>query len=327
MTLDGRPNLVVDGPRAPGTVLTLSHWPHSATPKALARDLSAQIVFAYLVSKRRWPTAELVSNDHVDQDGLVSLFAITCPGLAVPRRGLLEDVASAGDFAVFSSRRAARISFAIAGITQAVNAANQGSKPSPDSHAQNTATTYAELLQRFPDLVDNPDKYLAWWREEDASYQSSIEALDAGEVQVEEVPALDLAVVTVGEGFRAGLCTRFTAKSDWMVHPAAICNATRCLRVLVVKGRQYQMRYRYESWVKLVTRKPLQRVDFGPLVDLLNSEESGTASWSFDAVGALEPLLRTAPGTESSLAPDRVGRLLKDHLGRAQPAWDPYSER
>ena len=53
------------------------------------------------------PGVELVSNNHFDQDGLVSIFALVDPDEASPRRAFLEDVASAGDFATFRDRDAA----------------------------------------------------------------------------------------------------------------------------------------------------------------------------------------------------------------------------
>ena len=41
------PHVVVDGSAQPGTVLTLSHWPGSATPERYRADLSAEIAFTY----------------------------------------------------------------------------------------------------------------------------------------------------------------------------------------------------------------------------------------------------------------------------------------
>ena len=50
--LEGRPHVIVDGAARSGSVLTLSHWPQSPTPVGLARDLSAEIVFAFLRASR-----------------------------------------------------------------------------------------------------------------------------------------------------------------------------------------------------------------------------------------------------------------------------------
>jgi hypothetical protein len=71
----GIPNVIVDGTANIGTVLTLSHWRRSGTPEELASDTSAEIVFKYLDSPHLHVTAEAVSNDHFDENGLIGVFA------------------------------------------------------------------------------------------------------------------------------------------------------------------------------------------------------------------------------------------------------------
>src|SRR3954468_1060701 len=108
-----RPNVVVDGAATPSTVLTLSHWPGAPTPEVLKADLSAEIAFRYLDHPELHVGADVVSNNHFDEDGLMSLYALIDPEGAMARRSLVEDVARAGDFGTFESRDAARVSFAI----------------------------------------------------------------------------------------------------------------------------------------------------------------------------------------------------------------------
>ena len=52
--------------------------------------------------------AELVSNNHFDEDGLVGVFTLLEPGTALGLRELLIDTARAGDVATYRDRRAAR---------------------------------------------------------------------------------------------------------------------------------------------------------------------------------------------------------------------------
>src|SRR5262245_20342431 len=108
------PNIVVDGSPNRNTVLTLSHWPKSGTPWELKADTSAEIAFKYLDNPRFHVSADVVTNNHFDQDGLVGLFALIDPITALRHRELLIDVASAGDFDVFKTRTAARIAFTLA---------------------------------------------------------------------------------------------------------------------------------------------------------------------------------------------------------------------
>ena len=111
--LDARPNIIVDGAACEGTLLTLSHWPHSRTPAELLRDTSTEIAFAYLDSPRHHVKATAVSNNHFDEDGLIGIFTLLHPELAQAHRELLIDAATAGDFSVYRSRDAARIAFTI----------------------------------------------------------------------------------------------------------------------------------------------------------------------------------------------------------------------
>ena len=80
----GIPNVVVDGSPNADTVLTLSHWPGSPTPPELRDDLSAQIAFRALSEPERFAGVEAVTNNHFDQDGIVSAFALLWPALALP---------------------------------------------------------------------------------------------------------------------------------------------------------------------------------------------------------------------------------------------------
>lgn len=79
------PNIVVDGAANEATVLTLSHWPGAPTPAELARDLSAEIAFAYLDAPCDHPPAEVVTNNHFDADGRVGIVEHPEIDLAVVR--------------------------------------------------------------------------------------------------------------------------------------------------------------------------------------------------------------------------------------------------
>src|SRR5438128_2395305 len=153
--LNGRPNIMVDGYPTKGTVLTLSHWPDSGTPGPLSDDLSTQIVFHYLDGAER-VDADLVSNNHFDQDGVCGIFTLISPDRAAARRDLLIDVASAGDFATYKDRTAARIAIALAGFEThedspiARDLAGKG-------YAQQTGILYRRLLAELPEILDYPD--------------------------------------------------------------------------------------------------------------------------------------------------------------------------
>jgi hypothetical protein len=322
--LAGVPNVVSDGAPTGGTALCLSHWPGIGSPAEFAADLSAEMAFLYLAAFDRHPGATAVSNNHFDQDGLVGVFALCAPDDAQARRAFLVELARAGDFAVTSSREAARVSMALSAYADP-SRSPLGQLPADYDAA--TAMLYTELLGRLPELCDQPDRCRSLWAEEDATLRASEKAIASGAVHIEEVPDLDLALVTVPERAPDAGGHRFGGQWVQGLHPMAVHNATERGALLTRRGRRYEFAYRYESWVQFRTRAVRPRVDLAPLVERLNNEE-GTkgVTWVAGPVSGLTPVLSMAGdgALESGITPDRFVTFVEDHLRTAPPAWDPY---
>ncbi|HEV2370437.1 MAG TPA: DUF6687 family protein [Acidimicrobiales bacterium] len=319
--LDGRPNVIVDGSATDGTVLVLSHWPNApAPPPGLERDLSAEMAVAYLDEPGFHGPAALVSNNHFDQDGLVSLYALTDPAGAQRLGDLLVDLAAAGDFAVYRHRDAARASMVLAAYA---DPDRSPLGPAPDDYAEWTGTLYEELLGRLPELVEYPERYRTLWADEDARLSESEQLVTSGRVSAREDANLDLAVVDVPGDGPTGGGHRFGGQWCPGLHPMAIYNALRAFTVLTVRGRQYEVVYRYETWVQYRSRRPRPRVDLRPLAAELNEIEK-EGQWVFDGVSALTPRLHLVGADESSIGASRFEAMLRRHLSDSSPAWDPY---
>jgi hypothetical protein len=316
------PNVIVDGAPTAATVLTLSHWPHSAVPAGLEADLSAEMALGYLERPDLHGRAELVSNNHFDQDGLVSVFALVDPSAALVRRDLLVDVAAAGDFATYRWRDAARVSMTIAAFADPVGSPLGAAPADYDEWA---AALYEELLGRLVEICDHPDQYRHLWADEDATLAESERLVSSGAVRIEEVPDLDLAVVNVpGHAPHTG-GHRFASQRVAGLHPMAVHNATRCLSILSIRGRAFEFAYRYESWVQYRSVRPRPRADLAPLAEQLSAAETSGGHWIFEGAGALIPRLYLANADESTLPAARFRSMLEAYLGSAPPAWDPYT--
>ncbi len=320
----GTPNVVVDGAPNAATVLTLTHWPGIPAPAGLADDLSAQMAFRYLdAGADRHGGAEVVTNNHFDQDGLASVFALTDPTTARRHRELLVDLAAAGDFATYRSRHAARLSMVVAGFADPERSplpADALARPYPEQ----CALLYAELLGRLPSLLDHPDAHRELWADEDADLTASEAAIAGGRVTIEEGPDLDLAVVRLPEHLDVGGGHRFGGRWVDGLHPMAVHGATDRCCVARLQGRRYDVTHRYETWVQYRSRRLRPRVDLVGLAAELNGAEATGTTWTADDVSDLTPTLRLAPGVESSLDEERFLSLLRPHLATAPPAWDPY---
>ena len=319
--LGGRPNVVMDGSPTEGTLLTVTHWPGYPPPTAVADDLSAQMAFRLLDHPELLPDAELVSNNHFDQDGLVSIYALVDPVTACARRALLEDLAAAGDFATYRDRTAARVSMVLAAW-----AAGRGDIELPSDYPAQAALLYGVSLARLAELCDHVERFRDLWGDEDDTLTASEQAIRRGEVSITDIGEVDVAIVDVDETAPATGGHRFGG--DWVegLHPMAVHNATDRLVVATVRGQRYDVELRYESWVQFRSRPLRNRRDLMPLASQLQDEELGDATWSAEPVGRLVPRLTSGPGG-SSISRERFIELLVNHLRTAPPAWDPFTPR
>lgn len=315
-----RPNVVVDGSPNPGTVLSLTHWPGIASPPRTEADLSAQMAFRYLDrGADLHGDAELVTNNHFDQDGLVAVHALSAPDHALAHRDLLEDLAAAGDFGTYRFRAAARLSMVVHAY------ADPDRSPAAPLAEDPDADLYRELLGRLPELVADPDQVKDLWEEEDVALTESEAALASGLVRITEHPDVDLAVVDFADPDRYWSGHRFSHRAFEDIHPMAVNNATDRFALLVVRGRRYRFTYRYETWVQYRSRRPKARVDLAPLADELTAAEPGSAHWFAEPAGDLAPVLGLVDGAESGLDHAEVLSRLTRHLATAPVAWDPYA--
>jgi hypothetical protein len=290
------------------TLITLSHWPKSGTPKALKADSSAEIVFNYLDSPEFHVEAQAVSNNHFDEDGLVGVYALVEPQKALAHRQLLIDVAWAGDFGVCRDRTAARIAFAIgAHYDPARSPLDRAIFDLP--YPEMCGRLYEEMLPRFESIYGQIERFKDLWRDEDAALTASQDALEGGAISIEEFPEADLAVVRVGEGVQ--------------LHEMTVHGATDCTRILELHDEGPLFRYRYESWVQITSRPIRPRADLAPLAEALTAEES-QGHWTFDGVDQITPKMRLEGAGQSALSSDELVRRFVDFLAEAPPAWDPY---
>jgi len=319
---------MVDGAARPGTVLALSHWPATPTPPELARDLSTEIVYEYLRHPGLWTReAEAVTCDHLDEDGLASLFFVVEPEAALAHAGSLIGIARAGDFDVLDTVEAGRAVWALRALADP-----ERSPFAPETGQQAVARTgwpsiaYAELLGRLVELIEHPDRFREWWAEEDASYEAGLAALGRGDLHIEEHPDLDLAVVRASAQLVPDRFARVGHAGVLPVHPAVLHGATAATRVLVARGRSYCYYDRYETWVRYVSRRLPLRRDLEPLALALSGEEQRGPRWEADSPGTLVPVLRPQGDTESSIPIDRLVELVRGHLESAPGAWAPFRE-
>jgi hypothetical protein len=297
---------VVDGPRLPGAVLSLSHWPDSGTPEELAADTSAEIAVRYLEAGARGPAVAALTNNHFDEDGLLALWLLLeRPGPADPRRALAVAAAEAGDFGTWTDPAAARCALTAMAMAERETTPFPAVQRAlaPEARRDPAGAIYEALLPRVGRLLDDPERHRLLWAPAWERVEADLALLDAGVARIDDVPEADLAVV------------RAPRPLDRMaVHPR-----TRRMRVLMATddGRLV-LEHRYETWVDYRSRRLAPRVDLAPLLPRLQALERLPGTWRADEMWAMTPRLFLAgpagAPAPSSLAPEVLSELLVEHL-------------
>ena len=298
-------NIIVDSKPIESTVLTLSHWPESGCPPEFKADLSAEIVFNFLKSdtaESMKSSAEAVSNNHFDEDGLVGIFTLLNPEAALAEKEFLLDVATAGDFGTYQNREAAQVAFVLQAWAQ------------PDKSPLNravfrlpydevTGILYEELLPRFSNLFQRVHYLEQYWKEEDLLLSFSENAIQEGSIKIEEHPHLDFSIVETPASKEWTAALPKVSAARWthsVCHQFAVHNATKSSRILVSDGIRHDFYYRYETWVETIVRKPQPRIDLKPLAAKLNKLE-GKRIWNAEDIKDIVPHLNLAEKSVSKL--------------------------
>ena len=303
--LGKKKNIIVDGKGNEFTSLTLSHWPENTTPAQYKDDLSAQITFRFLEDPQLEEDVEVVSNNHFDEDGLVSLWSMLNPDEALSMKDFLVEVASAGDFSKCSITEAHRVAFVLSAWCDPERSPLSRKVFSQSTDELNQAL-YEELLKRFPNVISNIDNLVEFWKPEDDVLNATEKAIFEGRIKIEEDADLDLAIVTVPDKGILSEDVVLANPKSWVssvLHPIAIHNKIDCFRVCVIQKNRYELYYRYETWIDFVSRILKERVDLSNLANRLNLQESSGGKWTFNGVDAIIGRLKLEGAAESSITP------------------------
>lgn len=321
----GRRHVVIDGAPRPATAATVSHWPGTPTPPAIRADLSAQSALLALATPRVLPRGVAIATvDHLDEDGMVATALLCQDGLAERHGTMLVESARVGDFGVVTDLQAAYLAFALAALIDPVRTP-MDLGGAPLAVVGRRATMILDLVAS---MADDIIRFRDLWEPEAAAYHASVSALANGLVTITEDAAVDLAIVRPA----AGAWPPGTSWAGHPVHPAAVHSASSMLRVATIGPDGCQMRFRYETWVRLASYRPRPRVDLSACAAELDRLEGGRcgqpgSSWVFDGVAALTPALHRVGSDRSCIDGDSFLDCLCRHLRRLDQApstWDPY---
>jgi hypothetical protein len=326
--LDDVPKLSVDGTVA--NSVHFSHWEGNGTPAALKADTSTEIALNLVAAPNRNELTrgiELVTNNHFDTDGVLSVWTVLTGERALELREKLIPAAEAGDFSEFTNEAAVRASIAIQGSDQPTPGEESCSPLACQlarEKVDDDARAYELVLAEVERLLTNTDEYEPLWRSAWEKIAKALESFASGASRVTEIGDAGVSLVMLApdvfspSGFNP---TRHAAPYTAISHYAKgqLFVITTPLR----KGWAYRIDYPYYSWAETIVRPHIQRSDFSRLLVEINQlEPDGKGVWKLDnseMTSAIKFLGGDGTLAASKLTPDDVAKLFSARSVLSEP--------
>jgi hypothetical protein len=312
------PKLSVDG--TVGNSIHFSHWQDNETPEEVKADTSTEIALNLVTSPNRERLTqgiELVTNNHFDTDGMLSVWTVMTGERAAKYREVLIAAAEAGDFSEYSTETGIRVSIAIQGSDQASPNNDDGSplaRRIAGAEVDDDARAYELVMPEVERLITNINDYEDLWRDGWQSIAKAIESFEAGASKVTELPENQISLITLAPEIFSG--SGFNPTRHAAPYTAISRYARGMLYVIAIPaggGWFYRIDYPYYSWAETVVRPTVQRRDFTDALRRLNDTERNAGSWQLDnreMTSAVKFLDETGSLAASSYSPDEIANII-----------------
>ena len=283
----GVPKLSVDG--TADNAIHFSHWYGNQTPESVKADTSTETVLNVVAAPNRNELTrgiDLVTNNHFDTDGALSVWTMLTGERALDLRDRLIPAAEAGDFCEFSSVDGVRASIVIqASDSPTDKSGSPLAQQIAGEPVTDEAQAYVLVLPHIEHVIKHTEQYENLWRKPWQRIERALESFASGASRVEEIYDAKLSVVTLApEVFSS-------SGFDPSKHAApftAISHHARGELFLIATpingGWAYRIDHPYYSWAETVVRPRIARRDLSPLMDQLNElEENSSGKWKLDS--------------------------------------------
>ncbi|MDT4952765.1 MAG: hypothetical protein QOJ02_903 [Acidobacteriota bacterium] len=327
--LDDVRKLSIDG--TVSNSIHFSHWEGNRTPLAVKADTSTEIALNLVGSPERERLTEgieLVTNNHFDTDGVLSVWTVLTGERALELREKLIAAAEAGDFSEYSSQDGVRASIVIQGSDATAPGEETGSplvRQLASGASVDDARSYELILPEVERVLTRTDDYEPLWRDVWQRIETALESFARGESHVEEDTTTGLSLITLAprlygsQGFsptrHAAPCTAISANAHGQVFLIALP---------MMDGWSYRVDYPYYSWAETIVRPHVKQRDFKPLIARLNEFERSTEGhWTLDGremTSAIKFMDQSGTLCASTLSPERVAEEMRAALNEAEAA-------
>ena len=314
----GVPKLSVDG--TVSNAIHFSHWQDNETPEEIKADTSTEIALNLVTSPNRENLTqgiELVTNNHFDTDGMLSVWTVMTGERAAQYRDVLIAAAEAGDFSEYSTETGIRVSIAIQGSDQASSNNDDGSPLAQriaGAEVDDDARAYELVMPEVERLITNINDYEDLWRDGWENIAKAVESFEAGASKVTELPENQISLITLAPEIFSG--SGFNPTRHAAPYTAISRYARGMLYVIAIPaggGWFYRIDYPYYSWAETIVRPTVKRRDFTDALRRLNDTERNAGSWQLDnreMTSAVKFLDETGSLAASSYSPDEIANII-----------------
>jgi len=286
--LAGVPKLSVDG--TVDNAIHFSHWRGNKTPASVKADTSTEIALNLVAAPNREELTqgiELVTNNHFDTDGVLSVWTVLNGERALPLRDKLIAAAEAGDFSELSNPAAVRASIVIQGSESAIDedAGSPLARQLAGEPVDDDARAYELVLPHVERVLTHTNDYQSLWCDPWNRIANALDSFAKGRSRVTEDHEAKFSLITLAPeifssaGFKP---TRHSAPYTAISTYAK--GAIFLIATPLDPGWSYRIDYPYYSWAETVVRPPITRRDLSSLMERLNAiEKSAAGSWRLDS--------------------------------------------
>jgi hypothetical protein len=327
-TLADVPKLSVDG--TVDNAIHFSHWKGNETPSSVKADTSTEIALNLVAAPDRNQLTQgidLVTNNHFDTDGVLSVWTVLTGEPALELREKLIAAAEAGDFSELSTQAGVRASIVIQGSESAID--EDGGSPLARQLAEgpvnDDARAYELVFPHVEQVLTRTNDYASLWCDPWNRIALALDSFAKGRSRVDEDSEAKISLVTLApeifssSGFKPTRhCAPFTAIS----HHAR--GEVFLIATPFAGGWAYRLDYPYYSWAETIVRPRIERRDFSSLVAVLNELESNSSGrWRLDTselTSAVKFSDQNGKLAASALSLDMVSMRLHDFLLKSTSA-------
>lgn len=314
------PKLSVDG--TVDNAIHFSHWKGNETPASVKADTSTEIALNLATAPDREELTrgiDLVTNNHFDTDGVLSVWTMLNGERAQELREKLIAAAEAGDFSELSTQEGVRASIVIQGSDSPTDVGSPLAQQLAGEPVNGDARAYELILPQVERVLTRTNDYASLWVDPWNRIALALESFAKGRSRVEEDHEAKLSLVILApeifssSGFRP---TRHSAPFTAISHHAR--GEVFLVATPLDGGWAYRIDYPYYSWAETIVRPKIECRDFNSLIARLNEAEQNTAGqWKIDTselASAAKFCDANGKLAASNLQPEVVASELHDAL-------------